>query len=76
LPRQNPLRRLVLKCEMRISIQDDGVGFDVATVQRGHGLTNMQRRADAMNGDLKIQSNLGTGTKIEIVLSKSSLLSC
>lgn len=61
--------------EVRVSIEDDGVGFDAATVQRGHGLTNMQRRADAMNGDLKIQSNLGTGTIIEIVLSKSSLLS-
>jgi signal transduction histidine kinase len=46
------------------SIIDDGCGFDVASMKRGAGLTNMADRLDALEGDLHIASSIGTGTTI------------
>jgi signal transduction histidine kinase len=43
-------------------VEDDGRGFDVATRQRGAGLTNMTDRLDALGGRLDIQSTPGYGT--------------
>jgi signal transduction histidine kinase len=52
------------------SIQDDGLGFDVKTVkarydQQGSlGLINMQERSEMIGGALKIQSEVGQGTRV------------
>ncbi|MFT5195019.1 MAG: signal transduction histidine kinase [Cellvibrionaceae bacterium] len=53
-----------------ISIKDDGVGFEPELKQNtiGHGLRNMQMRAEEFNGKLKIQSAPGQGTQIELSL--------
>jgi signal transduction histidine kinase len=37
-----------------LTIEDDGIGFDPATVTRGHGLTNIEERARRMDGELTI----------------------
>jgi signal transduction histidine kinase len=53
---------------IRLSIVDNGVGFDPATAARGgFGLTSMRERARAAGGDLKCLSSPGAGTQIEVV---------
>lgn len=56
-----------------VTIKDNGQGFDIRAVTEGYdkrgsmGMINMQERADALNGILKINSKMGRGT--EIILS-------
>ena len=45
-----------------MTIEDDGVGFDPATVTRGHGLTNIEERARRIGGDLRISERRPKGT--------------
>ncbi|MDP8970841.1 MAG: histidine kinase, partial [Actinomycetota bacterium] len=45
-------------------VVDDGQGFDPACVTRGHGLTNMADRLDALGGNLVIDSAPGKGTRL------------
>ncbi len=55
--------------EVSILIQDDGIGFDFDSVKnKGHGLTNMQRRAEDIQAKFKMNSKTGRGTKIELML--------
>jgi PAS domain S-box-containing protein len=55
-----------------LRIEDNGLGFDVegrvirAASEKRMGLDSMQERISLLNGDLKIQSRLGEGTKIII----------
>ena len=55
-------------------IKDDGVGFDVQKVKARYdeqgslGMINMQERTETIRGRLKIQSKLGEGTKVILVL--------
>jgi ligand-binding sensor domain-containing protein len=51
-----------------LSIADDGKGFDPRSVRTGHGLGSMQRRADEMNGTLRINSTPGRGTLLELTV--------
>lgn len=46
------------------AVVDDGLGFDVASMKRGAGLTNMADRLDALGGALDISSSPGEGTTI------------
>ena len=50
--------------QLRLLIEDDGRGFNTQTDPRGFGLRNMHDRARLLDGDLKIQSQPGTGTTI------------
>jgi signal transduction histidine kinase len=45
-------------------VEDDGAGFDVATVVRGSGLTNLTDRVAAVGGTVQIVSRPGRGTRI------------
>ncbi len=47
-----------------LSVIDNGVGFNVDKADSGNGLGNMQKRAEAMSGSLKIDSGIGLGTKV------------
>jgi signal transduction histidine kinase len=49
---------------LTLQIQDDGHGFEEAAVKRGHGLANMRRRAQAIGGQIAIESKPGIGTRI------------
>ena len=49
-----------------IDIEDNGKGFDVQNVQRNLGLHNIERRVNALDGTLKIESSLGKGTVMSI----------
>lgn len=45
-----------------LTIEDDGVGFDPATVARGHGLANIAARAEGVGGTLSIHPREPKGT--------------
>ena len=53
---------------VELSISDDGCGFDTA-VPQGHGLANMRRRAQAINGRIDITSD-EHGTTVRLFLPK------
>ena len=47
-------------------IEDNGKGFNMQTVKKGNGLTNMQSRALAIKGKITIQSEINKGTCIKL----------
>ena len=53
---------------VRISIADDGVGFDAGSVSVGIGLIGMRERAKAANGRADFVSSPGAGTQVEFTL--------
>lgn len=62
--------RVVVRMEeggLRISVQDDGGGFDTVR-QRGLGLLGMSERVSNLNGRFEIQSSQGEGTLIQVFL--------
>jgi PAS domain S-box-containing protein len=60
------VRLLGTREEIRLTISDDGTGFDLkaATASRGIGLVSMQERVALVGGDLVIESAPGHGTTI------------
>jgi signal transduction histidine kinase len=54
---------------LRLTISDDGVGFDVREAPgNGLGLRSMRERLEMLGGDMEIRSRPGRGTRIEIHL--------
>ena len=54
---------------LHISIEDDGNGFQTTNLTRkGRGLTNIQKRADALNAEMKLNSILGKGTNYQLII--------
>lgn len=53
--------------QIKITIQDNGLGFDQATIEKGNGLKNMQKRIEEIGGKFSIESS-SDGTKIEVLL--------
>jgi signal transduction histidine kinase len=47
-----------------LTIEDDGVGFEVRRDSAGNGLRNMRERATAMGGSLRVSSKAGKGTNL------------
>lgn len=56
---------------INLSVEDNGVGFDVNASKDGHGLKNIKRRVDFLNGELIIDSRIGEGTLFMIEIPKS-----
>ena len=57
-----------------IEIKDDGIGFDVATLQgtkTGIGLKSMEQRCKLMHATMDIQSKAGNGTNIQLLINNS-----
>lgn len=60
---------------IRVTIQDDGVGFSLAVGQpRGYGLTNMEARAKKLGGSLRVHSKTGGGTQVTAEFSLEPVL--
>ena len=58
---------------VRLSVTDDGRGFDPSAVDRGSshwGLSNMRERAQAIGAMLRIDTTVGTGTKVTVDLPR------
>jgi signal transduction histidine kinase len=51
-----------------LEIDDDGRGFDPGTATRGDGLANLERRAEALGGDMELRSAPSEGTTVRISL--------
>jgi signal transduction histidine kinase len=53
--------------EVRLELQDNGVGFKINGNHDGFGLTGMQERVTQMGGALSVTSARGKGTKIVVI---------
>ena len=53
---------------VRFTVEDDGVGFDPRSVERGAGLDNIADRVSAAGGLLRIDSARGRGTRVSGLL--------
>jgi signal transduction histidine kinase len=68
-----------LSCEkglLRLRVLDDGAGFDIDELRRrprGYGLLNMIERAREGSGDLRLRSQPGVGTELEVTLPSAVL---
>ena len=57
-----------------LEIQDDGIGFDVESVNRNYdqrgslGMINLRERSELVNGVLNIQSTAGKGTRVQVYI--------
>jgi signal transduction histidine kinase len=49
-----------------LTIEDDGVGFDVSEGSTGNGLRNMRERSEAMGGALLVTSKAPKGTRLRM----------
>jgi PAS domain S-box-containing protein len=59
---------------VRLRIEDDGKGFDLAAVPDGHlGLAGMRARADKIGAQFNCRSEPGTGTTIEVVVPEAAI---
>lgn len=52
--------------KIRLSIIDDGVGFDTGLKRNGIGLNNIQTRTELYTGSVEILSSPGQGCKVKI----------
>jgi signal transduction histidine kinase len=56
--------------KLKLTIEDNGIGFDSNRIENeGIGLKNIKERAKIVNSKLFFTTELGKGTKIEIVIS-------
>jgi signal transduction histidine kinase len=58
----------IVNDEFRMVITDNGVGFNTVQVYEGNGLANFVARAEASEMIVNVSSEIGKGTKIELVI--------
>ena len=51
---------------LQIKAKDDGKGFDSNSIERGSGLINMKSRADLINTEFDIKSQIGNGVELTL----------
>jgi two-component system NarL family sensor kinase len=51
---------------LHIELKDDGAGFDPTRKRSGIGLSNMMNRIESFNGQMILESSVGTGCTIQI----------
>ncbi|CCH02105.1 Sensor protein uhpB [Fibrella aestuarina BUZ 2] len=56
--------------QLKVVIEDNGRGFDVNQASLRTGQQSMRDRASAMGGSLTVQSAVGSGTKLELVVGQ------
>ncbi len=54
--------------KLKLSIEDDGIGFKPAKRTKGIGLLSMQERLEPFTGKLTIESKMKTGTRLIITI--------
>lgn len=60
--------RLAVGKSVRLTVQDDGCGFEPGRPNRRFGITGMRERALMMNGKIDIESTPGQGTTLTMEL--------
>lgn len=67
--RNATLRLATTPHSVRLSIEDDGVGFDTGDMPPGrYGIVGMNERAKLLGGCLELSSSPGEGTRIEVTI--------
>ncbi|WP_353779343.1 tetratricopeptide repeat protein [Winogradskyella sp. 3972H.M.0a.05] len=56
--------------DISFSIADDGKGFEPNDVEGGNGLNNMKKRAQELEGTIRIESEENKGTTIAVTIPK------
>ena len=56
--------------KITIQIHDNGIGFDQETTEKGNGLLNMEKRIEEIGGIFNLNSKIGIGTTVSILLNK------
>lgn len=56
-----------------LSVRDDGCGFDPEATSEGCGMDHLRDRAREMGGELFVQSQVGHGTEISLVVPLANL---
>jgi signal transduction histidine kinase len=64
--RQVTLRVELLEESFALALEDDGCGFRRTTTAAGHGLRNMEWRANKIEGTIRIASSPGQGTIVAL----------
>jgi len=62
---------VILKEYISLSIIDDGIGFEMKEEinnQKGLGISNMRNLVGSFNGNIKIISQIGEGTQVQIMI--------
>jgi signal transduction histidine kinase len=58
--------------DVGLIVEDDGCGFDVGIIRGGErkswGLMGMQERANLFGGEFKLESQVGVGTRIMVIM--------
>lgn len=54
--------------DINLTIEDDGVGFDVEQKRKGIGINNIYKRVEALDGETQIISQRGKGCKIIVAI--------
>jgi len=52
--------------QLRLSVQDNGIGFDQGQTRSGNGLKNLRRRAADLGGTLEIETGPDKGTRVTL----------
>lgn len=60
--------------ELRLHVHDDGSGFDPDRVRDGFGLLGIRERVREMGGEARVDSTLGAGTEITVVLPIANVI--
>ena len=60
------LRGYATSTDIWLELQDDGMGFDGDGILPGFGLRGMHERTQLLKGHLKVQSQIGKGTFIQV----------
>lgn len=61
---QSAVQLHAINGSLLLQISDNGKGFDKATSKAGNGLTNMQKRTEAIGGSFSVESSEAAGTTI------------
>lgn len=56
---------------IKVSVEDNGIGFDILKVTKGIGLKNIESRVKKLNGGIQINTQSGKGTRISFYLLKN-----
>lgn len=62
------IRVTVKPTRLRLTIRDNGLGFDPGKRHEGHGLGNLASRAQSIGAEIEIQSRPGEGTLIGLIV--------
>ena len=54
--------------DVRVTVRDDGSGFDPTAAASGFGLAGMRERTELLKGEISVESAPGEGTTVRVVL--------